>query len=257
MTKTGIPPSHEMTVIDHLEELRSRLLKSVGFLLITTLTGFVFAKPLVAVLKLPSHHVVDHFILVKPTEIIAVYFKIALYVGFLLALPYILFQLWRFIKPALEKRPSLHLVVWGLAAVLLFAGGTAFVFFFAAPEALNFLMRLSKDSALPMLTLNFYTSFILSLLVLGGFIFEIPVVTGLLTSIGLLNPRILRQNRKIVVFVLFIIAAVMTPTTDVFNMLLFALPMIVLFEIAILLSSLIFKAKLKKDPVGEAYETEH
>ncbi len=256
MTKKGNPANHEMTVTDHLEELRLRLLKSVAVLVATTLAAFVFANPLVTILKLPSRHVVDQFILVKPTEIIAVYFKVALYAGILLALPYILFQCWRFIKPAMEKRPSLHLVGWGVAAVVLFAGGTLFVFFLAAPEALNFLMLLSRSTALPMLTLNFYTSFMLSLLVLGGFIFEIPVVAGLLTSTGLLNPHTLRQNRKMVVFVLFIIAAVMTPTTDVFNMLLFALPMIVLFEIAILLSSLIFKAKLKKDPAGEAYETQ-
>lgn len=254
MKKNQSRDANQLSVLGHLDELRFRILKSVAALLVTTLTSFFFSKFLITYFKWPALGIIDNFILIRPTEIIVVYFKIALYIGFIGAAPFLLFQCWQFMKPALPDGTRFSWLGWSLSALILFVCGTSFSFFIVLPKALAFLLMLSRESALPMLTLHFYISFVIAFLLLGGFVFEIPVLAGLLTRIGLLNPHVMKKNRKPVILALFIIAALLTPTTDVFNMTLFVIPMILLYEIGIILSAIIFKAIHKKNPVGDAYE---
>jgi sec-independent protein translocase protein TatC len=114
------------------------------------------------------------------------------------------------------------------------------------------LIGISRAIATPMITLNSYISFALSIIVIGGFIFEMPVISALLTRLHVITPMLLKSKRREAIFALCVIAAVVTPTTDVFNMLLFAMPMIVLFEISIVVSSIVYKI-YSKDPAGEIY----
>lgn len=239
MTKIKTVPTNKLTVVEHLDELRNRLIKAIVVLLVTTSGALFLSKHIVAILKWPSRHFIDLFILIKPTEIISVYFKSALYVGLILSAPFILYQAWCYIKPAVTQPIKFGAALWIIAAVSFFGLGTAFAFFIISPQALKFLFYLSQESATPMLTLNFYVSFMLAVLVLGGCIFEIPIVAGLLTRLGLITANSLQKKRKAAIMIMFIIAAILTPTTDFLNLMLFALPMMLLYEVGIGLAKLI------------------
>ncbi len=242
-----------LSVTGHLEELRRTLLAAMGCWLAATLVSFFFAGFLIAWCKFPARDLVTRFVLLKPTEIIAVYFKLALYAGGVLASPALIFFAWKFIRPALPPGPKPPLLGWLTGAAALFAAGTAFAYWVLVPAALHFLLGLSRAVAEPMLTLNFYVSFVLAILLLGGGVFQIPIVVGALTQAGLLTPKVLRRRRREVLFVMLVAAAVLTPTTDVFNLVLFALPMVLLYELGILLSAGLESAKNKKHPGEEAY----
>lgn len=250
MTNKNNPDN--LTVIGHLDELRKRIVYALICLLAGVLAGLYFAKDFLHLLEMPAAGALSGFILVKPTDIISIYFKISLYLGALLAAPAVLYNAWQYVKPAVPKDANLSLAGWSAAAAALFFAGTAFSYKILLPLSYAFLIELSKEVATPMITLNSYISFALAIIAAGGLVFEMPVVSGLLTRIGVVTPTLLRAKRKEAIFALCIIAAVITPTADVFNMMLFVLPMILLYEVSVLVSSVVHKIYFK-DPAGEIY----
>jgi sec-independent protein translocase protein TatC len=167
--------------------------------------------------------------------------KVAFYAGGVISAPLILREAWLFVKPALPDEPRVHWLGWILSAVVLFAGGTVFAFMVLAPAGLGFLLRLSQETATPMFSLTSYLSLVLAMVVMGGLMFEMPVAVALLTRVGLITPAFLRQKWKEAIFGMLVIAAVVTPTTDVFNMLLFVLPMLMLYVASIFVSRWIYR----------------
>jgi sec-independent protein translocase protein TatC len=184
-----------------------------------------------------------------------VYVKVALYAGAVFAAPFMVYRLWQFVKPAASDDVQRTFVLWAIAAAFLFAAGTAFAFFLALPSAIRFLMALSQGLAAPLITVNSYLSFVLAVLVVAGLVFEIPAVCALLTRMGIITPALLRRKRKEAFFALCVFAAVMTPTTDIVNMLLFIIPMAALYEVGILVSACLYAAK-PRTPAEEAYPHE-
>lgn len=237
--------------IGHLDDLRKTIFYCLGSVLCGTLLGFFFAKDLIILLKLPARGIIDHFILLKPTEAVAIYVKVALYAGCCIASPAVFYHVWQFVKPAVGEELRSGIAGWFLAALGLFVAGTVFAYTVLIPAGLGFLLRLSQEIATPMFNLNGYISFLLALLVLSGVVFEMPVIAALLTRLRLISPQLMRKRRKEAFFALMVIAAVITPTTDIFNMLLFAAPMVVLYEISILVSSFMSRSLLQ--PGEEAY----
>jgi sec-independent protein translocase protein TatC len=235
-----------LNVIGHLDELRGGLIRSAVYLAAGTLAGLFAAKPVIELLKHPARGVLSDFILMKPTDIISVYLRAAVYAGAVVASPLILREMWLFVKPAVPEGPRVAWWAWIAAALLLFAGGTLFAYWVLAPAALNFLLKLSREVATPLISLNFYLSFLIAVLALGGAVFEIPVAVALLTRLGLITPRLLLQRWREAIFILLAAAAVLSPTTDVFNMLLFALPMIFLYAASIGVSALMLRDRKKK-----------
>ena len=242
-----------LSVFGHLDELRQRLFYALGFLVLGMAGGMYFVEEIVHFIELPALGAVSSFVVVKPTEIISIYFKISLYLGAVISAPALAYNAWQYIKPAVPKDANVSFFWWLAAAAMLFFVGTAFSYKILLPAAYLFLMGLSKELASPMITLGSYISFALSIIVLGGGIFEMPLVSALLTRLQIITPMFLRKKRKEAMFILCITAAVITPTTDIFNMLLFVAPMLLLFEISVLVSSLIYKLYIK-DPAGGIYE---
>jgi len=250
----GTPSNPEsLSVTGHLDELRRRILVSLAGLAGGTALGLALAKPAIAFLKQPAGAMIREYLLIKPTEVIAVYLKVGLYCGALIASPLLVHQAWQFVKPAIPIGTKIRAGWWLAAAGLLFAAGTAFAYEVLAPQALVFLLGLSRELATPMINLNDYISFVLAVLLVGGLVFEIPVVAGLLTRIGLVQPDGLRKRRKEAFFALCVVAAVITPTTDAFNMLIFVLPMVALYELGIWVSWLLSRDRktIAKDPYRE------
>jgi sec-independent protein translocase protein TatC len=235
------PDTRLTTVVGHLDELRSRLIRSAFYIAGGTVLGLFFAKPLLNLLKWPVHGLVSNFVLLKPTDVIGVYMKVAVYAGCVVTAPLVLREAWLFVKPALPEGPRVSWVLWIVSAVLLFIAGTVFSFLVLAPAGLGFLLQLTQETATPMISLNSYLSLVLAIVISGGIMFEMPVAAALLTRVGLITPAFMRKKWREAVFVMLVIAAVVTPTTDVFNMLLFALPMLFLYAASIFVSGWIYR----------------
>lgn len=245
------PPPEGLSVLGHLEELRRRILIAVAALAGGTALGLLGVKPVLRALQNPAWTGVQQFVLLKPVDIIALYFKVALYFGAILAAPVILVQAWRFVRPAVPRDVKVSLGAWGAAGAVLFLSGTAFAYGVLVPAALAFLLGLSREVATPLLDLNAYVSFVLAVLVVGGAIFELPLCLGLLARLELVTPRFLRSTRKQAFFALCVAAAIISPTTDAFNMAVFALPLLALYEAGIWVA--VLSAPAPKHPAEVAY----
>lgn len=244
--KTGL-----MTVAEHLDEFRRRLLWSGAALAGFTLLGLALGRPLLIWLELPARSGVQHFILSRPTEIISLYFKIALYCGGLLTVPVVVYHSWQYFRPAAPAGLSRSIGWWVLAVFGLFVLGTIVTYTLFLPPALDLLFRLTREVATPLINLENYISFVLTFLLFGGAVFEMPLIIAFLTRLGVITPDLLRQRRREAWFALFVIAAVATPTVDPFNLLLFALPMLLLYELGIWTSVLIAKGRTDLIPEKE------
>ena len=241
-----------LPVTGHLEELRARLLYVLAYVTAGTIVGLFFAKDLIRLLEMPAAANLSSFVLIKPTDVVSIYFKMSLYIGAVIAAPAAAYNFWHFIKPAVPGDVRVSPGLWSLSAAVLFGLGTFFSYKILLPSGYKFLMGLSAEIATPMITLNSYLSFALSIIVIGGFIFEMPVIAALLTRLRVITPKLLTAKWREAVFGLCVIAAVVTPTTDVFNMLLFVAPMLALFGISVLVSLAVHKIYVK-DPSGEDY----
>ncbi|MBN1621309.1 MAG: twin-arginine translocase subunit TatC [Endomicrobiales bacterium] len=243
---------YKKSLTEHFEELRRRLLICLGYLAFGTIIGFLFSSYILNLLKIPIQNLATTLIVTKPTEAIVVYFKISLYAGIILSIPVIFYQFWQFVKPAMPKNVSVSIINWILVSFLLFLTGTVFSYTILVPAGFKFLFLISKKIAYPMFTLNAYISFLLAIMILGGIIFELPVLSALLTKIGIVTPQLMRKKRKEAIMVSVIFAAVFTPTTDVFNLALFVMPIILLYEISIIVSKVVYRT-INSKLTGEVY----
>lgn len=234
-----------MSIIRHLEELRRRILACLAFFLVMTICSFVFVEKLVYILQLPAKGVIPNFVFVTPTEVFTSYVKVALLSGFVMSLIFIIIQTGLFLRPALpdEKRKSIG--IWLGMAFLLAILGILFSYFLALPFALKFLISFASKSAIPMISIGQYLSFTGALILAGAGIFQIPVAIAFLSEIGIVKNSFLRKNRKYVLILILIISALITPTQDIINMLVFSLPMYCLYEVGIIISGVIEKRRIK------------
>ncbi len=226
----------KLDVITHLEELRKRILYCLAALAVASVVAFWQGDRIMRFVREPISGLVNELIFISPTEAFMAYVKVALLAGFVISFPLILYNLWAFISPALDKRVRGRVVIWLSAALLLFLAGVSFSYFLAIPAALRFLIGFSGGIAVAMITLGKYVSFFGALIVVGGITFQIPIMIGLLSEAGILKAKDLRQKRHYALIVVMIFAAVITPTQDILNMLLFALPMMALYEVGVMIS---------------------
>lgn len=223
-------------------ELRVRLVRSAMAVALSTalcayFVPYIFAfllRPIVAYLPPPQNLVV-----LSPLEPVVAYVKVAVMSGVLLAMPFILFQLWRFISPGLyahERRMILPFVVLG---TLFFFGGAAFGFFVFLPATFKFLVGVVPAHVEAHYSLERYFSLITPLLLACGAIFEMPLILAILALAGVVDVKGLRQKRKYAIIGAFVVSAILTPTVDPYMQTLMALPMIVFYEIGILFAWLL------------------
>ena len=224
------------SIIEHLEELRDRLIKSVIALTVTTLLSFVFAKQFLQLLIAPMGATPP--VSSSPTTNIVVFTKVALISGVVLAMPVLVYQLIRFIAPGLTRQEKRYLYFVVPGATLSFVVGIAFAYFVMLPTAIPFLKGFLGDIIQPNWFVDKYISFITSLLFWVGLSFETPLLIFFLAKLGIVTPAALSSNRKYAVLVIAVLSAVITPTPDPFNMILVMAPLILLYEIGILLARL-------------------
>jgi sec-independent protein translocase protein TatC len=237
------PGSQRLDLIGHLAELRRRILICIVCLLVVTVVLFSQGYSLLAVLEAPAHGSIQEFIFTGPTEAFVTYCKVVLLAAFVVCFPVVLYQTWAFLAPAMPRTSRRAVVIWLTFALVSFVGGLAFAYGILLPSAFKFLVGFGAGIARPMISVAEYISFAVAIILVGGFVFEIPFIMGLLTEVGVLNSRILRASRRYAIFIIFIVAAIITPTQDAFNMLLFAVPMVLLFEVGVLLTRFIERRK--------------
>lgn len=248
-----------MPLTEHLSELRRRILTVLVFVLLTFIVVFNFSEkifniltfPLKAEFKLdykkPYYHITEKtappLVFLKPAEAFWMHMKVSFVAALIFSLPVIFYQLWRFISPGLLSKEKKYLMPFILSASGLFLVGALFCFLIILPFAMTFLLAYKTASLTPMLSVGDYIDFCLKFILAFGAVFELPLIIVFLARFGLVSPKILAKHRKYAVLFAFILAAVLTPTPDAFNQTLMAVPIIILYEIGILLSRIIYRKR--------------
>lgn len=230
-----------MTVVEHLEELRRRILISLAAIFIATCIAFWKVKEIVSYLVRLGR--IGHLVFLSPVEAFFAYLKVAFFVGLFISSPIVLFQIWRFISVGLKENERKSVIFYLPFSIVLFLFGAVFAFCIAIPWALRFLINFAGPEVLPMLSISKYISFVVVLLLMFGLVFELPIAIILLAKLGIVTTAALRRNRKYAILSIFIIAAILTPTPDAFTQLLMAIPLIFLYELSIWLSKLVRRSK--------------
>ena len=230
-----------MPLLEHLKELRTRLIRASIALAITTAISFIFAKQVLVFLIAPMGDTLPQAI--SPTETIVIYFKVALIGGLILAMPVIVYQLINYIVPGLYPRERRYLLIIVPAASLLFASGVAFAYYVTLPAAIPFLLGFMGDIIRQQWSIEKYISLVTGLLFWIGIIFETPLVIAFLAYLGVVSPSMLWKNLRYAIVIIAIIAAVATPTPDPVNMALLMLPLVLLYLLSILLALLVYQRR--------------
>ena len=220
-----------MSIIRHLEELRQRIIRSLIAVAAGSCIAYFHIEDIMRYIALPT----GRLYYLQPAEAFFTYIKIAIFAGFLLALPIVFYQAWKFILPALTVRERTVIGLIVPASVLLFFAGLAFSFFLVLPAALQFFIGFSTESLQPMFTLHQYFDFVLAFILPFGAVFELPLVILVFAKLGFISSKFLQSKQRIVIFMAFVIGAVISPTPDIFTQSMIALPLILLYEISYLI----------------------
>jgi sec-independent protein translocase protein TatC len=242
----------EMSFLDHLEELRWRLVRAVlGFIAGVIVCG-VFADWLVnAVILRPSRIITPPLNLINtvPYGQITFYMMVVIVAGLIVSSPWILYQLWKFVEPGLLPKERRYISSIVFFTTVCFLSGVAFAYFVMLPYMLEFFATFGTSGIVNMISISEYMSFVLQLILLSGLIFELPMVSYFLARFGIVTPAFMRHYRRHAVVAILIIAAVVTPTTDPITMTVFSLPMFLLYEVSIWVAGL---AKRRREDARRA-----
>jgi sec-independent protein translocase protein TatC len=250
VTRTKSREAYEarMPIMRHLKEMRDRIAKSVIVLIITTAIAFIFGEQILKILIVPAPPDIE-LQAIELVENLAVYFKVALAGGVILAMPFLVYQIFAFIAPALTRKEKSYIYRILPFITVMFFGGVAFAYFIALPPALRFLLSWMSDIAQPQIRISDYVNIVTRLIVSVGLVFETPVIIMFLARMGLVTPQWLARRRKLWVVLAFVIAAIITPTFDPINQTIIALPLIILLELSILLARFVYKKRAETAPV--------
>ncbi|TMJ06468.1 MAG: twin-arginine translocase subunit TatC [Bacillati bacterium ANGP1] len=235
-----------MTIVEHLEELRKRLLYSLAAFGVATSAGYLFVERILAVVLRP----VGQVVFLAPTEAFFVRLKVAALAGVFLSLPVTLYQLWRFVSVGLtptERRYSLSLIP---AALALFVSGAAFAFLVILPIGVRFLLSYQTPNLVPMISVQAYTSFVTAFILAFGLLFQLPVVILFLARLGVVTPASLTAGRKYALLAIVTASAVLTPGGDVVSQMLMAVPTYILYEVSIWVARLVSPRPVAQESPG-------
>lgn len=226
----------EMSLLEHLDELRRRLTKAVIALLIGTLASLAITKPVLEILVAPIKNTGAKIIYTGPTEAPSVFFTVAIALGVVLAMPVILYQLFMYLQPGLTPNERRYIVTGIPFASLSFVAGVAFAMFVAIPNAADFLTGFLEDIGDHTYSAREYLSFISSVMLWLGLIFQTPLMMFILARVGIVSPQGFSKARRFVIIGAAVASAIITPTPDILNMLIIMGPFILLYEVGILLA---------------------
>ncbi|MFZ3136696.1 MAG: twin-arginine translocase subunit TatC [Thermodesulfovibrionales bacterium] len=252
-----------MSFLGHLGELRKKITVSLIATCVTFMVTFNYSEKILESLMFPLRYTLDFsvtkmymyfipqdklhntkLVFLAPAEGFWMNMKIAMVAALILALPVIFQQLWSFISPGLHGKEKKYVVPFVLTATGLFLVGGAFCFFIVLPFAMGFLLTYKVgDFMMPLLSVGQYVDFCLKFILAFGAVFELPIIILFATRMGLITTQTLAKNRRYAVLIAFIVAAILTPTPDVFNQTLMAVPMIILYEVGIIAARIFVRRK--------------
>ncbi|MCL6429396.1 MAG: twin-arginine translocase subunit TatC [Anaerolineae bacterium] len=233
MSSQEVPGDVKLTIVEHLEELRDRLIVIAIALVISTAFSLIFTERVLLVLKKPME---QHVLVAQgPTEGFVVYFRVALICGVALAMPVILYEVVRYLLPALTPQEKRYLYLLLPGGTLSFIAGLAFAGLVMLPAAVRFLANFGANIITPLWTIEKYIGFVTTVMFWVGIIFELPLVMFFLAKLNLVTSKALGNFRRFWIVLSAVIAAVVTPTPDPVNMVIVMVPLILLYEVGILL----------------------
>jgi sec-independent protein translocase protein TatC len=227
-----------MSLIEHLEELRRRLIHSAVYLVVAFFVAYAFHERIYGFMERPiifalnQHHLDPHLVYLNPIEPFNLFLKISFLGGAILASPFVLYQVWLFISPGLYQNEKRYVIPFMGATIGLFLTGAFFGFHYVYPRALDFLLGYGKQFK-PMVTVGEYTDLFMTVILGLGITFELPILVMFLAMFGLVTHKWLWKNFRYAFFIIFVIAAIITPSPDPLTMCVFAAPLVVLYLISI------------------------
>ncbi len=228
------PPEHGQTLIEHLGELKDRLVRAVWAIAIGTAICWFFNEQLFEILRRPilETKLLDGLVFTHPIDNFMAHIKVAVLGGVVISCPFWLYQAWQFVAPGLYEHERKYSMIFIAAGTVLFAIGISFAYFLVLPAAFKFLLGFGGGAEKPMITIKEYFSFFTSMMLVFGISFELPLVIVVLGAMGVVNQAFLREKRRIMIVVLAVISAIVTPP-DAASMLMLLVPLIILYEISI------------------------
>lgn len=247
MKKKTEAPDGSMSLSDHLRELRNRILVILAVFIIGVVVCFSSASPIVELLTGLGEQFGYQFVYIRPQELLMVYFTISLLGAFVLSLPVTAYEIFSFCSPGLKQIEKSMMLLGMIFGTVFFAVGVLFAYFITVPFMLRFLIAFSTDvTVTASISIEEYMSFLLTVFTIFGVIFELPVLSVILTALGVVKPSWLVKARRAMIVVIFFVAAIITPP-DIVSQIMVAIPIIALYEFSILLSRLVYKTKRKKN----------
>lgn len=237
-----------MSLSGHLRELRNRIAVCVVFLVAAFLVALYFSQDIINFLTAMGEVYGYVFVYLSPQELLIEQFSVSLVAGVCISFPVILYQIWAFIQPGLRKNENVLFMLAIVSGLICFLIGILFAYKIMLPFMLRFLMDISSGSSITaQISIQKYISFLLTIFLIFGVIFELPVVSVLLTQLGLLKVTWMRKGRAVVIIIIFFIAAVVTPP-DIVSQIMVAIPMCGLYELSILISAFLLKIRHRDNP---------
>ena len=240
--------NEKMTFTEHLEELRYRLIRILIAVAVGFVVSYFFSKQVFYLVSLPLLDVLpkeNSLIFTALPEAFFTYLKISFFCGVVLASPYIFYQIWKFISPGLYPHEKKYVIPFVIVSSIFFVTGILFAYFVVFPYGFKFFLSFQNAYIKALPTMKQYLGFTLKLLFAFGVIFELPVFMYFLAKIGVVNSQLLTKNRRYVIVLIFVVAAILTPP-DMFTQFLMAVPLLLLYEISIFVVKFVEKRK-KKD----------
>ena len=227
-----------MSFLEHLEELRRRIIYSIIAVAVGFFACWGYAEKIYGLMQRPiiqvlhNHNLPEKLVFLSPTEPFNLYLKIGLMAGVFVASPFVLYQVWMFISPGLYRNEKGYVLPFMASTILLFVSGAIFGYYIVYPQALDFLIKYGAQFQ-PMITIGEYTDLFLTIILGLGVIFELPILVFFLSLMGVVTAGWMWRNLRYSILGIFTIAAIVTPTTDILNMCIFAAPMVVLYVLSI------------------------
>ncbi|OQY75303.1 MAG: twin arginine-targeting protein translocase TatC [Ignavibacteriales bacterium UTCHB2] len=228
-----------MTFLEHLEELRWRIIYSLIGVVAGAIIAWIFIDFLVDVVLLkPAKDANASLQNLRPFGQLFLYMQIAIMVGVIISIPNLFYQIWQFIAPALRKRERRYIFWIVIFSSICFLAGIAFAYFVMLPLTLKFAAQFGSESIKNEFAIDEYMSIIISVMLAAGLVFELPMISFFLSKLGILKPSFMRKYRRHAIVFIMVAAAFLTPGTDPVSQVVLAVPLVLLYEISILISKL-------------------
>lgn len=235
-------------LMEHLGELRRRIIVSFIAIIVCSIISYNYIDKIVDIITKPAGKL--EFIYLSPPELFLAYIKISLILGLIISSPIVLSQIWGFVRPGLKEKEKKYVILAMFMGTVFLIMGVVFAYYIIIPMTIRFFIGVSVDKITPSFSFANYITFVSSLLLSFGLVFELPLLIILLTQLGLVAPSTFKKYRKFVILAIFIMAAILTPP-DVVSQVLMAIPMVLLYEFSIIVSTIIYRKKKRNQNIND------